>query len=175
MGDTIFPGLGDIADALGGEEVQQSTAGQLLEEIARQFFNQTNPVRNSLLDRSSNFLNGNLDVTQSPMYGSIKAANEAQFKRARDNVIANTASGGALTSALTNLEGQRAANMATQVGNLANDEMSRAYGFANPQAAMAGLGSAGAIQAQIANAQAQQTAGAKQGMGRGAGMILGGK
>jgi hypothetical protein len=173
-----FGGTNAAADALsklGGPKVPGSSAASLLEQLSAKFYNQTDPIRKSLIDRSTNFLSGNLDVTQSPIYGSLKAANDAQFKTAKDNALSMLPGGGGLTAALVDLEGQKASNMTSAIGSLANDELGRAYGFANPQTSLAGLGGAAQIQSQQATAQAQQRAAAKQGIGSGIGAILGGK
>ena len=116
-----------------------------------------------------------LDVTQSPMYGAIKNAMDTQFKLARDNTIARSAPGGSLTSALANLESQRAGAMVTGIGGLAQDELSRAYGLATGGAQMStsGLSSAAAIQAQLAAANAQRQGAAKSGLGSGLGYMGG--
>lgn len=181
MGDTVknlmtpFGGTGVVRDLLKGPEFKKSSAGSFLERIATDYYNQTDPIRQGLIGRSKQFLDGNLDVTASPMFGSLKLANEQQFQRARDNSIASNASGGGLTSSLVNLEGQKANSMTQGISALANDEMNRAMGFSNPQTSMAGLGSAAQIQNSQAQFQAQQQAQMKQGMGRGLGLMAGGK
>ncbi len=166
-----FGGTKILADMLGGGDVQQSSAGNLLEQISAQYFNQTDPVRKQLIDRSNKFLTGNLDVTQSPVFGQLKLASDQQFSRARDNVLASMPSGGALSEALVGLEGEKASNMTNAIGSLANEELNRAFGFVNPQASMSGLGMAGQLQNQTAMDQSQQKGAAKQGVGQGVGML----
>ena len=83
-------------------------------------------------------------------FGSLKAAQEDQFNRARQNVIDTGQSGGALTGSLTNLEGQRALGLSQTLGDLANQEtvarntsLDRALGISNADIQRAiGLGGA---------------------------------
>jgi hypothetical protein len=181
-------------------------ATDTLAGIAQNLYGQTDPIRQALIGRSAAFLGAPtsastgrfgitsvrdmrpglgrqmqqtqpLDVTQSPMYGTLKNAIDSQFKLATDNTIARTAPGGQLSSALSGLEGQKASAMASGIGGLAQDELARAYGLATGGAQMStsGLASAGAIQAQIAAAQAQRDGAAKQGIGQGAGQLAGAK
>lgn len=152
-------------------QTPNSGAGDFLEKIATDYYNQTDPIRQGLIGRSKQFLDGNLDVTASPMFASLKLANEQQFQRARDNALSSNAAGGGLTSALVGLEGQKAQSMTQGISALAGDELNRAMGFANPQGAMSGLGTAAQIQNQNAQFQAQQEAQMKQGMGQGIGML----
>jgi hypothetical protein len=149
-------------------------SADLLARIAGDLYKQTDPLRKSLIGRSGNFLDGSLDVTNSPMYGSLKNAVDSQFKRARDNTIGTTAPGGALTGALSNLEGSRASTMTQGIGELAEGELNRAFGLATgmlPQTT-SGLGTAAGIQSQQLMAQQQQSAQAKQGAGAGLGMLV---
>lgn len=117
-----------------------------------------------------------LDVTQSPMYGALKHAADAQYRLAKNNLIATAPPGGALTSGLANLGASRASAMTTAIGGLAQDELSRAYGLATggAQTGASGLSSAAGIQAQIAAANAQRQGMAKQGLGAGLGALGGG-
>lgn len=115
------------------------------------------------------------DVTNSPQFASLKDAIDRQFSIARNNVLATTPAGGALSRSLTNLEGQRAGTTATGIGNLYDNELNRAFSLATgstPQA-MSGLGSAGAIQAQLDAANQARQSAAKQGLGTGLGYIGG--
>jgi hypothetical protein len=153
---------------------QENEAANELAGVARALFQQTDPVRKQLIGRSNDFLGGNLDVTASPMYASLKNAVDTQFNQARGNTIASTPSGGSLTEALTNLEGSRANTMTQGVGTIAEGELNRAFGLGTgllPQTT-SGLGQAAGIQSQQLMAQQQQSAQAKQGAGAGLGMIL---
>lgn len=219
---------------MGGKSQSEPQSSQELARIAGELFNQTDPVRQALINNSLGFLGvrrvetqqpqqaqppvvssgrrirfgmrggrgddqvdqisqpqpqptspsvsyefgaPTFDVTQLPQYGAMKQAAEAQYGRARDNLISSSPGGGALTSALSRLENERASAMTGIVGNLADQETSRAFSLATgtvPQV-IGGLGQAGAIQAQIGANNASQNAAAKQGLGLAAGGYLGGK
>lgn len=153
---------------------QENEAANELAAVSRALFQQTEPVRKELVGRSTQFLDGNLDVTASPMYASLKNAVDTQFQRARGNTIASTAAGGSLTEALTNLEGTRANTMTQGVGDIAEGELNRSFGLATgllPQTT-SGLGQAAGVQSQQLMAQQQQSAAAKQGAGAGLGMLI---
>jgi hypothetical protein len=145
-----------------------------LAEISRRMFEQTDPLRTNLIGRSENFLNGGMDVTGTPQYLSMKNAADVQFQKARDNTIARTAAGGALTDALAGLESDRANFLTQGAGDIADTELNRAFGLATgllPGAGQ-GLGQAAAIQAQQIQAQQAQQAAGKQAAGTGVGIIL---
>lgn len=154
----------------GGDTNQSADA---LSALSQQLFQETDPLRTSLIGRSADFLNGG-DVTNSPQFGSLKNAVDSQFTRARDNTIARTAPGGALTDALTGLEGTRASTMAQGIGGLQENELSRALGLATGSAptALGGLGNAANAQAQAIAAQQAQQGAMKQGAGQGLGTLF---
>ena len=152
----------------------ENEAANQLAGISRALFEQTDPVRKQLIGRSNDFLGGNLDVTASPMYASLKNSVDSQFQRAKGNTISSTPAGGALTDALMNLEGSRANTMAQGTGGIAEQELNRAFGLGTgllPQTTT-GLGTAAGIQSQQLMAQQQQSASAKQGAGAGLGMLF---
>lgn len=180
VGANIIEGITGVnvdPDPLGVRKKNQDPTNpnaDALAKIATDLYNKTDPIRTNLIGRSNDFLSGNLDVTKSPMFGSLKGALDTQFSRARDNTLARTPTGGALTSALAGLEGDRARTMTQGVGELAGDELNRAYGLATgllPQTT-AGLGTAAGIQAQMLAGQQAQSAQAKSGAGAGIGMLL---
>ncbi len=149
-------------------------AADTLAAISLRMFEESDPLRVGLIGRSEDFLNGGLDVTQSPMYGALKAGNDSAFQRARNNTISSTAAGGGLTDALTNLETSRAVEMSRGVGQLGEGELGRALTLATGQTptAVGGLGQAAGIQAQQMAAQQAQQSQQKQGAGTAVGSIL---
>ncbi len=161
----------DSANQAAGQAAQAQT------ELAQQLVSQTDPLRRDLIGQAGEFLSGGRDVTGLPEFAALKGANEAQFSRARDNIIANTPEGGGLTAALAGLEGGRASNQVGFTGALASDEVNRALGLATFGAATGsrGLSSAGFVQAQRASAESAQNAGKSQGIGSAVGALLGGK
>jgi hypothetical protein len=161
---------------------QQSPDAKRASQIAEQLFRQTDPLRQtafsglaSNLQTASPFQPITMDsLTANPMFGAIKSATEQQFQNARQNIIGNTPNGGALFSALGNLEGQRANQLSSAFGGLAQDELSRrtgnldrAIGIGTGVAgqSMGGLSNAAAIQAQLAQAQREQQSAEKGGKG----------
>ena len=156
---------------------QGSPSTDFLAQLAGDLFNQTQPLRTDFINRGQNFLSGNLDVTQSPLYSPLKSAVETQFGLARNNALSTFAPGGALTGALTNLEGQRANALTQGTGQIAQDELNRAFGLATgtPSQSFAGLGAAGGIQGGLAAQQAANAASTKGGLGQGTGYVLGQK
>ena len=152
-----------------------SSAADAQAQIAQHLIQQTDPLRASLINQSSQFLAGGNNPTNSPSYLALKDSADTNFSRARENTIASTAAGGGLTSALTNLEGQRAATLSQGAGAAYQDELSRALslGTGLTQTGLGGLGTAGAIQAQMASANAVQNAGKAQGLGSGLGAMIG--
>lgn len=145
-----------------------------LARIATDLYTKTDPLRTALIGRSNDFLSGNLDVTKSPMFGSLKDAVDTQFQRAKSNTIGTTPAGGALTSALSDLEGSRASTMTQGIGDLAKGELDRSFGLATgllPQTT-GGLGTAAGIQANAFAQQQAQSAASKQGAGAGLGMLI---
>lgn len=167
--------MGGGGDKKGGGGSSAASDAQV--QMAQKLFQQTDPIRTKLFGRANDFLAGGADVTNTPAYAAMKTSTDANFNRAKDNLIAATPTGGALTSALTNLEGNRAATLTGGAGQLYGDELSRAIalGTGVTGQSLASMGQAGAVQAQIAQARAEQSAGKSQGLGQGVGAVLGAK
>lgn len=149
-------------------------------DVSQQLLDQTDPLRQQLIDRSQNFLGsggGLPDVLASAPYLAYKDAANANFARARDNIMANTPTGGSLTSALGNLEANRASTLTQGAGQLYDNETARALGLATGQVptALNGLSMGGNTQALLAGAQAQQSSAKASSLGSAAGSYLGGK
>lgn len=156
--------------------IPTSPATQLQADIARQLFQQTDPLRRSLIDRSQQFVSGNLDVTNSPVFSGFKSGVESSFDSAKDRIIDITPRGGALIEALTNLEGERARTLSQGRGAIAGDELSRAMSLGTGiESSISGLGSAGAIQAALAQAEANRQSGMFSALGAGLGALAGNK
>jgi len=118
------------------------------------------------------------DIFATPGYDFLKNTVEKQYGQARENALATTAPGGGLARVLSQIEMGRADSMIAGKSNLYDTEMNRAFSLATGTpltTSTSALGTAGNIQAQIAMANAQQNAAAKQGIGMGTGMMLGGK
>jgi hypothetical protein len=132
--------------------------------IAEQLFAESTPIRQQLNTQALGFLGGDRDVTGTAGFASLKEMIEAQFGRARESVIGSTPTGGGLTSALTNLEGQRAGSLVQGTAALTEQEMQRAFGLGTGlvPTSVGGLGQAGQTQA-FAQAEAAQASASKKG------------
>src|SRR5687767_1269225 len=98
--------------------------------LAQQLFQQTDHLRTSLINRSENFLNSPGGAMETPSFLAFKEATDRQFGQAQDNIIAQTASGGALTDALANLEGNRASALSQGAGQAFDTDLARAMTLA---------------------------------------------
>ncbi len=67
------------------------------------------------------------DIGQNPAFGAFKSAIERSFDDARRRAMETGAAGGALTSTLGDIEGQRAGSLAQAMGNLAMQEQQRRF------------------------------------------------
>lgn len=160
---------------MGGKNQSEPQSSQILADIGKQLFNETDPLRTGLIDRSQSFLDNGL---QGPQFDVLKNAVESQYANAKNNIIGSTPAGGALTSQIANLEQGKANTLTQGIGDLYNQETNRAMSLATGAPLQGGIGSlsgAGNIQAQIAMANANQNASAKTGIGFGLGSYLGGK
>ena len=142
----------------GGNVATASGGPTSLTEMALDLYNKTGPARQSIIDRGTNFLEGGLDVTQSPMWGSGKNAAETQYQNARDAMMANLPGGGALQSSLATGETDKARTLTDLASRIGMDEYSKIYGLASgaPQQSMSGLGVAGQTDATRAGQQMYQ-------------------
>lgn len=163
---------------MGKENDANQAAGQAAQaqtRLAQQLVGETSPLRRSLINDANQFMVGGRDVTSLPEFGAAKSVMEPQFANARESIIASTPEGGGLTSALAELEGSRARSLTEITGALAGSEVDRATQLATFGTAQgsSGLGSAAAIQAQRAAAEAQSNAGKSGGLGSALGGGLG--
>jgi hypothetical protein len=165
--------MGGGGNKKGGNGSTPASDAQM--QMAQQLFSQTDPIRQSLIGQSQKFLSGGNDVMQTPAYGALKLSADQNFNQAKDNLISTTAPGGALTSALTNLEGSRANTLTQGAGSLYGDALSRAttLGTGMTGQSLSALGQAGYTQAQVAQSQATQNAGKSGALGSGLGSWLG--
>jgi len=164
-----------------GKSQDEPAGSRQLRKRSRNLFDETSPLRTGLIDRASQFLSGDLDVTSSPLFGPLKGAVESQFENARENILASSPRGGALTDALSDLDFSRASELTRGIGDIAQGELGRAFSLATGTpltASLGGLGQSGAIQADIARTNAEATSRNKQTIGesaQGAGQAMGGK
>lgn len=169
MGSSLGGGKG------GGGGNKKSKAEKLQMQYANELFQDTDPIRQSLFSRSEDFLGGGMDVRETPAYEALKYSADSGFNQAKDNTISRFAPGGGLVDAMTNLEGQRAGTMTQGAGQIYDAELNRALqlGTGMTNTSMQSLGQAGSIQAQLAAANASESAAGKGAMGQAAGMAAG--
>lgn len=172
-------------------------------EIGENSWNMTIPMRDAFINKYfMPFLEGNYNPQTmpgfAPQYDMLRGAMEKQFGVARDNVLASSPRGGAQTSALANLEYNRARDTGLGTSqlssNILSDLWNKSYntGFVTaPATALQGLGINAAdtrsslnkqqdmaLAAQSANAQMDQAASSSKGgglglLGAGLGSIMG--
>lgn len=160
-----------------GGDSSSGNAASIQADIAQRLLQQTDPLRSALIDRSMQFVGGNMDVSASPVFRAIKGQTESQYANARNNIIGDTPVGGPLIAALTDLEGKRANALGQGAGAVADSEITRALGLATGQTgqAVSGLGQAANLQAMIAQSEADREAGMLGALGAGAGAYFGSK
>lgn len=115
------------------------------------------------------------NVMDTPTYLAFKESADRNFGRAKDNAIARLPGGGALSESLVDLESQRASNLTQGAGAIYGDELNRAMtlGTGVTGTSLNSLGQAGAIQAQMAAAAAERSAGKSGALGTGLGTMVG--
>lgn len=152
-----------------------SPSSDLQAELAARLFEQTDPIRQGLVDRSTAFLEGGLG--SSPTYQGYRADLENQYTGARERIIGSLPKGGGLTSALAELEASRARDL-TQGGAAINEaELGRALqlGTGTTFPALSSLGQSGSVEAMLAQADAARQASVLGALGTGVGAYLGSK
>lgn len=163
-----------------GAQAANRTAQQQA-DVSSALLEQTDPLRQSLIDRSTGLFgdgaSGIADLMNSPTYLAFKQATGETFGQARENTLARLPSGGALLEGLAGLEGQQASTLAQGAGQIYDNELSRALSLAtgNVPVALSGLGSAAFSQSQNAAALGQQSSAKSDSLGTAAGLYLGGK
>lgn len=175
IGPNVFGGGGVLGTGLlaGPEMPGASKSEKALSQIALAQWNEAKPFRQEWAPLLMKVLEGNTPASAFPAFAPLRTAAEAQYGVAKNNLMGSVPRGGELTSALTNLEANRAQTVGSLGADFLTDLLNKSFGVAYnaPQAAMSGLSSAGAMaaQRQAAQLQAQQAKGA--GLGQTAGML----
>lgn len=167
LGGGLGSALSDSKDYTPGATPQEKA----LSQIALANWNQTDPLRQTMLGGLQKTMAGQTPIYSLPQYAPMRAATEAQYRTARNNTIGSVPEGGALARALANLESNRAQTLSAMGGDLLQDAINKSYGvaFQAPQTSLSGLSSSGAMAAQ------RQQAGlaAETGKGQGIGQLIG--
>jgi len=160
-----------------GDKGSDNDAAKDAGKIAKRLWSQTNPARESILDRGTEFLRGGFDPASSPVWDPTKQVLESQYQNARQNAIANMPTGGALQDVLANIEMGRANQIGQLGADISMDEYNKIYGAAMgaPQTTLSGLAGVASSQAAEQAALTGGIFGALGGIGSGVGEILGGK
>lgn len=155
----------------GGGGASDATDAQ--QRIALQLLGESDPLRQALIQRSGQAIMGGSG--NSPQFAAYKAALEPQYASARDQIIADSPTGGGLTAALANLDTSRAHDLTAAQGSINESELARAMTLATGQTgqAMTSLGNAGQVQAAAAQANAEREAGLYSAIGTGLGAYFG--
>jgi len=162
---SMFGGKG--SDEATTTTVQSNPYSEAAAQLAQEYWSETDPLRQSLFSQYSDFLGGkpvSEMAAYAPTYAAAKTGLEDQYALAKQNVMGSTPAGGALTSALANVEAGRASDVgslpATISASLTQDLMDKIYGTSTGSAATStsALGTAGnAYASQYASALGAQT------------------
>ena len=145
--------------------------------IYNQLYQETSPIRQQLIGRGTNFLQGGYDYTQSPAWQPTKLAAERNYQTAQKDMMSNLPRGGGLQEALAKNITGRADTLTNAAGQIGMDEYNKVYGLGTGGGYQSAAGLTG-LAGQQAAMNAQQNAaksGAMGDLGMGAGMILAGK
>lgn len=146
-------------------------------DVSQALLDQTDPLRQALIDRSLDLFSNPGGILESPAYLALKDSASRDYGTAKDNIIASLPAGGGIADALADLEANRAGVLTQGAGQLYDNEVSRALGLATGTVptALNGLGMAGNAQASIAGSLSRETSDKSSGFGQAAGSYLGSK
>lgn len=171
----------------GGKKHTQRAARAMARETAakgNELFAAGKPVFSRLGNQFANFLSGDFDVTQSPLWAPGKLAAEQAYGSAQQNILSNMPAGGALLDELGDVERAKANTLTNLSGQVGQDMFGKAmtYGMGMPQLGISAMTGSGANMANLAGSEAAanaQRTSAKLGkggdLGLGVGEYLGGK
>ena len=147
----------------GGKSPSASSGEKALARISKDFYNQTDPMRQEFLDQGLGLLTGEQDIRQLPGFQMANDMAQEQtggfFGQARDQILANTAQGqsglqASLLGGAATAGAQQRSGLANQIAmQFMQDYIGKGYGLAAgaPQTAVGGL--TGAAQAGTQRAQ----------------------
>jgi hypothetical protein len=172
-----------MGSVLGGGkgEPDMPESSQIASRIAQDMYYSTEPIRQTIINRGRDFLRGRgptgapgFSITHAPAYRVVRPNIEDQYQVARENLISNVPSGGALTQALGDLESNRAQSLQQLMGNIAMDEYNKIFGLATGTAPSSAttLATIGGQQAQAQMGAESNKVNAMGDLGLGIGMLL---
>lgn len=151
-------------------------ANWTLDQIANNLFQQTDPLRRSLIDQSTNFMSGGMNPMETPEFAAIRSYADQQSKQARDNILETMPSGGTLLDKLADVEIGKARTLTDASAGIYGDNLNRAMSLATggTQSAISARAGADQLIAAREQANADRDASAKGGAGAAIGGALGG-
>lgn len=175
-GNTGIGGVGNVGREFTGKPSPESQEAALnastestrnLTDMSKDYYSKTAPLRGNVTDRLTNFMQGNLDPTQSAMYSPIKMTAERQYQTAMDDLMSKTPTGGALYEGMANLGGQKAASITDMIQQIVQDEYNKAYamGQGSQSTAAAGIQGAASESNKLVSGLAQQQQAGASGVG----------
>lgn len=135
-------------------------------EIAEDLDRQTSPMRNTLIRKFENALDGegSINARKSPLWGPLRDTVDSQYQHATGAMMGDMPAGGDVADMIARLQAGRQYELGLQEANLGQDMMEKIYGVAwgVPGQAMGNLGQAsgtlGAIETAENNIKAQKEA-----------------
>lgn len=149
-------GKPDPDDTSAATNAQTNSLNQAL-QMAQGYYNQTQGIRDSLIGRLGNFMQGNLDPAASALYAPMKNAAEQQFQTGEQSLMSKMPAGGPIWDGLSSLYSQKADTISNLLSSIVTDEYTKAYGMGqgSPQVAASALQSGGSG-ANLLNALSNQ-------------------
>ena len=159
---------------MGGKN-DEPKSSQAAARIAEALYQQTDPLRQGIIERGEQFMAGGFDPTMMPTYDIGKRGIEQQYDVARQNILGNLPEGGRMIDAMAQTEYSRANQLSNLSSAIAQDEYNKLYGLATgaPQTSMSTLANVGASQAAMQAQTAAGKMGALGDIGSGAGIMFG--
>ena len=104
---------------------------------AKQYYNETEPIRTGLENQYTSILSGNYNPESlpgyQPLYGATRSGLEGQYNQAKNTIMENVPQGGALSGQLAGLASQRASQVGAMPAQLSSgiisNLMNQAYGM----------------------------------------------
>lgn len=168
-------GIIDLKSSTSGGPINPAELQNMIQALGLEFIQSTDPIRKSLIADSQAFLEGGRDVTGTAQFQGLKSAAQQQFGNAEQNILESTASGGALTEALSQNELSQANFLTQGAGMLSESELQRATDIGQFGATLGStvLGDLQRVQAEARQSERNQVVQGKKGSGGTAGAVSG--
>ena len=152
--------MGDLGKSPDASNHASNTAAAIAMDDYNQGLAVAQPMWPTLIGAAS----GDFDPTGTPQYNAGRQSLEDQYNVAQGNIMATMPSGGQLYERLGDLESNRANALGNLSAGISQDVWNQAFQAATGQGSGSAstLGQIGANQAQIEQAQSQQTTGLLQ-------------